>query len=116
MTPKPPSRDVSRMREEFEKFYGKNYSSMGNPFSDIFTEEKYKIFQAGYNAAMAEPHEAAKGGGWLPIESVPKREFVLCINAYGQCMVNECNEQGDWGLWHIEPTHWQPLPSTPEQL
>lgn len=128
MTHNPPSRDVSR--ELFEKWLHKHLMNkyhhseeQAEEYVNFYADDdEYAAFQAGY--------EAAKGGGWMPIESAPKDgteilgywEYIYPGDdnkTYGRMIISwdgvlRCWESGDGS----EPdlfTHWKFL-DKPEQL
>lgn len=59
---------------------------------------------------------------WQPIETAPKRTYVLVAWATKKTWPPEVLQQGDDGVWFNEddsafrtPTHWMPLPAWPTE-
>jgi hypothetical protein len=88
---------------------------------------------ASWNARDDAGHAAGRAGGWLPIESAPRGEWVLCIDfdndapfdyyAGRHVFSGYVDEDGKESYWEAacgqyvtnspEPTHWMPLPAPP---
>lgn len=107
--------DSKQVLSDMIQTYGENYKQ------ERVAAQRETIAKA--EAALS----AAKGGGWLPIESAPRDGTpILCYTAEGLCEITW--QYGEWvqapcystydgcgsAVLSCKPTAWQPIPTPPK--
>lgn len=100
----------------------RRYREMAGEISTLRAQQETDRATIAALSAPSPSADALRSGEWRPIESAPKdgRDLLIVDARYGHPVRIGFWDEGRGGVWsiwpgreRIHPTHWRPLPASP---